>query len=76
MTFKQFKKWCYERACDGCWSIRVAIFCFDVCNTVSKCHFWQREKAWQFLNVLHGIEEGIVRPINEKIQADYGKEKT
>lgn len=65
MTFKQFESWCNERACDGCWSRRIAMFCIAVCHQVGKCRFWKRKKVWRELD----IEQNIVRPINEKIKA-------
>ena len=68
MTFKQFKLWCNERACDGCWGMREAIICLDVCKVVCKIRPWKRERVWREINEAYGIEKNIVCPINEKIQ--------
>lgn len=76
MTFKQFGEWCNERACDGCWSSGIAMFCIAVCDQVGKCRFWKREKVWREINREYDIEKNIVCPINEKIQAVYGKDQT
>ena len=47
MKYKEFKKWCNERACDGCWSLKQAQFCIDVMKYID-CHwFWQRERVWK-----------------------------
>ena len=47
MKYKEFKKWCNERACDGCWSLKQAQFCIDVMKYID-CHWlWQRERVWK-----------------------------
>jgi hypothetical protein len=69
MTFKEFKAWCNERACDGCWSYFTAIFCMDIVKEVNRKPFWRREKFWQVFNFEYEIEGTIVKPINEKIEA-------
>ncbi len=69
MTFKEFKAWCSERSCDGCWSFRVVTFCVDVIRIVNKQPFWRKEKVWQEINKEYKVEETIVRTINEKIEA-------
>ena len=30
MKFKEFAKWCNERACDGCWGMLEAMACIDI----------------------------------------------
>ena len=30
MKFKEFAKWCNERACDGCWGMLEAMACIDL----------------------------------------------
>lgn len=69
MTFKEFELWCIDRACDGCWSKRTAMFCIEVMRIVRQESFLKRERAWRALNEKGKIEETIVRPINEKIKA-------
>jgi hypothetical protein len=69
MTFKQFKAWCNERACDGCWSARTAMFCGEVIRQVRKKPLWRRERYWQELNKGLDIENKVVNHINAKIEA-------
>lgn len=67
MTYKEFKKWCNQRATDGCWSLKQAIFCADVRKYIDSHYFWQREKVWkeeyEFLTYLQ-----VIKPINDKLQ--------
>lgn len=67
MTYKQFSKWCNDRAADGCWGFKEASLCCYVITEIQKLPFWKREKAWK------GEEEfivnKIVNPINDMIQA-------
>lgn len=74
MKFKQFLSWCNDRACDGCWSIDTISFCIDILDEVRRHPFWRREKVWQELDKEFEIVEKVVKPINRKIYAIYGKE--
>ena len=69
MTFKEFDAWCGERVCDGCWSFQTALFCIEVIKTVNKSYPEQKEKVWSEINDHYKVEETIVKPINEKIEA-------
>lgn len=73
MKFKEFAKWCNDRACDGFWGMGDAIFCADIVKQVNDCRFWVKERKWQKLNSCYSIEESIVIPINNKIK-EYLKE--
>ena len=73
MKFKEFTKWCNERACDGCWSLNTSMFCIDILNQVRSVPFWKREKKWQLLNELYSIENDVVAVINNKIKEVYGE---
>lgn len=68
MIFKEFEEWCNERAGDGCWPKKTAMFCIEVIRNVRRESFLNRERAWQALNKMGKIEETIVRPINVKIE--------
>ncbi len=64
MTYKEFKKFCNERATDGCWSLKQAQFCIDVRNYIDAHWFWQREKVWKeeyelltYMNVIKPITD-------------------
>lgn len=67
MTYRQFKKWCNERACDGMWSSATVAVCIKTCHTVDRVPFWKREREWQRLNGEQGIVENFVEPTNKKI---------
>ena len=66
MTFKQFRKWCNERACDGCWGYHEAILCIDVGREILKLPSWKREKVWKQIE-LRMLNE-VIEPTNRKIQ--------
>ena len=68
MKFKEFSKWCNERACDGCWGAYEAIFCVSIGTEIRRKPFWKREKKWQKMNSELSIEETIVNPINNMIR--------
>lgn len=64
MKYKEFNAWCNERACDGCWGIKEAMFCIDTCSTMMSVPFWKREKAWR---------EYEHREVAEKVVAETNK---
>lgn len=66
MTYKEFKAWCNDRACDGMWGMRNALICVDVIETVNSKPLWKREKEWRKAKEDCNIEK-MVNAINEKI---------
>ena len=72
MSFKEFKKWCNDRACDGCWGLLEALTCINIVRDINKLPFWKRGKAWRKME-LQVLDE-IVNPINEKIRKCKGVE--
>ena len=36
MTYKEFKAWCNERACDGRWNSIETITCLDIIKEIDK----------------------------------------
>lgn len=72
MSFKEFKKWCNDRACDGCWGFLDALVCIDIIREIDRLPFWKREKVWKEKE-LQVLDE-IVNPINEKIRKYNGVE--
>ena len=74
MSYKEFFNWCNERAFDGCWGAKEAIFCLEVVRRISSVPFWKRKELWQKLNEEYSIENSIVIPINNKIKEIYGVE--
>ena len=71
MTFKQFKAWCNDRACDGCWGFFEAIQCLEVGREIQKYPPWKREKMWKHHHMKIVIEE-IVDRTNQLIQERFG----
>ncbi|OUO78198.1 hypothetical protein B5F53_11665 [Blautia sp. An249] len=67
MKYREFVKWCNERACDGCWGMLEAMICIWVLEEVRKAPFWRREKVWreQYEN---DVVNQIVEPTNQKIK--------
>ena len=67
MKFRQFIKWCNDRACDGCWDMLTAITCSDLIDRVRKIPFWKREKYWRD-NYEKPVLKGIITPLENKIK--------
>lgn len=67
MKYKEFSDWCNQRACDGCWSMKTAIYCIGVCETINAEQFWKREKLWK-KEYESFVVTNIVDVINEKIK--------
>ena len=66
MTWKEFQKWCNERACDGCWGYREARTCIRVMEYIRKLPFWRRKKTWKKVEQL--MLNKIIIPTNQKIE--------
>ena len=67
MTFKEFRKWCNQRACDGCWGIVTASACISIMKSSQSVPFWRREKVWKREFENSAVNE-IVIPIENKIK--------
>lgn len=70
MTFKQFKKWCNDRACDGCWGFKEATYCIELIRNMMRIPWWRRNKVWREIETQ--VLCAIVTPTNRKIQGLYG----
>lgn len=68
MKYKDFVRWCNERACDGCWGLPVAMSCIAIIDEVKSAPFWKRKKVWNEFNADNRIEEYIVKPVNKRIE--------
>lgn len=68
MKFKEFRKWCDERAMDGRWGFREAITCTDAYIMMYRVPFWKREKVWK-THTARPILEEIVESTNLLIEA-------
>ena len=64
MTYKEFKKWCYDRSCDGCWSSSVALFCRDVMANID-IYFWKRKREAEWQKISDKIINSVVKPLDE-----------
>ena len=70
MTFKQFRQWCNDRACDGCWGKVEALLCIQFAQEIAQLPFWRREKEWK--KIAQQMETLIINPINQKIKEVRG----
>lgn len=71
MTYKQFKRWCLDRTCDGCWSATVALMSKEIIQEMEKVPFWKRKKAWEKHRTLATV---IMAKIEEKIATVKGSD--
>lgn len=67
MKFKEFLRWCNERAADGCWGMVEAICCINIVQEVLDQKPWRREKFWKE-NYRDRVVSEIVSPTNKKIE--------
>lgn len=67
MKYKEFKKWCNERAQDGCWSVPTAAFCCGLMELINTYPFWKREKVWN-KGYKECVENAIVKPITKRLK--------
>lgn len=74
LSFKEFVRWCNERACDGCWSMGTSIMCMRIIHAVNDKPFWKRKKAWAEINEDDNVYKSIVEPINKLIAKNNGKD--
>lgn len=71
MKFKEFSRWCNNRACDGCWGMSEAMICVRACEEIYTYPFWKREKIWKE-RYEDEIVYSIVNPTNELIKKYKG----
>ena len=72
MTWKQFQKWCNERACDGYWGYQEAMLCIDVMKMIRQLPFWKRARVWN--QIKHRMMAEVITPTNKKIEELLNKE--
>ena len=66
MKYKEFRKWCSQRASDGCWGMFHATCCIHVLAEIEKLPFWKRERFWRE-KYMENVMNDIVNPIEKKI---------
>lgn len=70
MTFKQFRQWCNDRACDGRWGYDTAVYCIELIQNMMKIPWWKRNKVWKKIQC--GVLYAVVNPTNQKIKEVMG----
>lgn len=70
MTLKQFKQWCNDRCCDGCWGFDEAKFCVELLDDMNRIPWWRRNKTWK--KIENRVVFSVVSPTNKKIQEVMG----
>lgn len=73
MSFKEFYRWCSNRAHDGCWGYSEAICCLSIIDEIKKLPFWKRDKKWRECE--REVVSQIVEPTNDKIREILGAEQ-
>ena len=68
MTWKEFQKWCNERACDGLWGNKECRICLLMLRNIRSLPFWKRKKAWEEIRQTMLVK--VILPTNQKI-AEY-----
>ena len=68
MSYAEFKKWCNQRAADGCWGTRAAITCIEIISHMQTTPFFKRKKRWAEINLNNQVYKDIVAPINARIE--------
>ena len=66
MKYKDFVRWCNQRACDGCWDYATYLVCIAIMNEMNSVPFWKRGKVWR--EVRADVEEKTVKPIEEHLK--------
>ena len=65
MTWKEFQKWCNDRAADGCWGYKECKVCVEALRLIQSAPFWKRNYLWKLIATT--VVEQIVLPTNQKI---------
>lgn len=72
MKYKEFNDWCNQRASDGCWGMKEALACVDMCHLFSYIPKRKREQAWKEFYSRDVLEQIVVETnkIIEKSKKD------
>lgn len=71
MTYKEFVKWCNDRACDGCWGSFEARSCINFIYDIEdncKGIFKTRKKEKMFHELYEETANTIVNATNKRIE--------
>ena len=66
MTWREFQKWCNERACDGLWGYKECEVCVAILRLIRSLPFWKRKHMWKL--IAPTMLEKIIHPTNQKIR--------
>ena len=66
MTYKEFYRWCNDRASDGWWGLPEAIACINAIEMMQSTPIWRRKKKWKEIEPF--LVANYVNPTNEKIK--------
>ena len=69
MKYKDFVRWCNQRACDGCWdyaTYATYLICIAIMKEVESVPLDKRDKLWR--SVRADVEEKAVKPIEEYLK--------
>jgi len=72
MRYKEFVKWCNDRATDGCWDMQTAMLCSGIIKDIQTIKWWNRNKYWK-QHYEDEVVEVIVTPINKKRETWLGR---
>lgn len=72
MKYKDFVRWCNQRAGDGCWDYATCLICIAIMNEVKSVPFRKRGKLWR--KVRADVEEKAVKPIEERLKKLRGED--
>lgn len=72
MEYKDFVRWCNQRACDGCWDYATCLVCIAIMNEIESVPLCKRNKLWR--EVRADVEEKAVKPIEERLKKLRGED--
>ena len=73
MKYKEFVKWCNERAADGCWDINAIRYCYCVMQIINAYKWpWKKQRVWH-KEYERDIVSNIVDPLDCKRKQMYGR---
>lgn len=72
MEYKEFIRWCNDRAADGYWDLETAKFCGKLISKIQKMRWWKRNKIWK-QNYEQDVVNDIVIPFDKMRKTWLGR---
>lgn len=72
MEYKDFVRWCNQRACDGVLDYATYLICIAIMKEVESVPLDERDKLWR--SVRADVEEKAVKPIEEYLKKLRGED--